>query len=423
MLKQDVIQVKCFNQEIGKLGLDGHQNKSFFQYNPQYLQNTTYKNLFPDTGILKHTLQTQIFTRFDNETFKSLPPVFADSLPDVFGNIIFKKWLESRTISNKKISVLEQLSYVGERGMGALEYHPIINLPSSNYFNLEEVTDVLQAILNQKTTIKKSNLNQDALLHIFKIGTSAGGVRPKILISENKTSGEIIPGDIVISDDYHHYLVKLFLDEKETFNKEILEYCYYLCAIHVGICMMPCKLIEDKHFASVRYDRQNGEKQHVLTASGLTGWDFKTAENSSYENLFELALFLKIPPKEIDELFKRMVFNVVFCNTDDHLKNHSFIYNPINDNWNIAPAYDITYALNPFMNYKRISRALSIQNKRFDITIYDILKIADKYSIKNAKAIVNQIQNAIDYCIEIMKEHNIPLSVIQSIQKDFNDLT
>lgn len=151
------------------------------------------------------------------------------------------------------------------------------------------------------------------------MGTSAGGARPKLLISENNETGEIIPGDIGYSNAYKHYLVKLSLND-ESYNKEVIEYAYYKMAIATGIEMMPSKLINDKHFTTLRYDRQNGTKQHVLTASGLTGWDFQKPENSSYENLFKLTLDLKVPYNEIQELFKRMVFNLVFANIDDHLK-------------------------------------------------------------------------------------------------------
>jgi serine/threonine-protein kinase HipA len=183
--------------------------------------------------------------------------------------------------------------------------------------------------------------------------------------------------------------------------------------------MMPSKLIEQKHFATLRFDRQNGEKQHVLTATGLTGWDYQSPKNSSYENLFELALFLKVPHRDLEELFKRMVFNVVFFNSDDHLKNHSFIYHKNQDSWRISPAYDITYSLNPLLNYTRTSRALSINGKRIDITLADLLTIADSYTIKNAKNVVQEIQDSKSYWIDQAQQLNLPPRIIQSICKDF----
>src|SRR5690606_2542038 len=136
----------------------------------------------------------------------------------------------------------------------------------------------------------------------------------------------LIAGDIETSADYNHYLIKLGIDN-ELYSKEVIEYVYYRMATTAKIDMMPSKLIDNLHFATLRFDRQNGEKQHILTASGITGWDMKNPEHSTYENLFRLALDLSLPQKDIEMLFRRMVFNIVFANTDDHLKNFSFIYN------------------------------------------------------------------------------------------------
>jgi len=183
--------------------------------------------------------------------------------------------------------------------------------------------------------------------------------------------------------------------------------------------MMPSKLIEQKHFATLRFDRQAGKKKHVLTATGLTGWDYQSPKDSSYENLFELALFLKVPYRDIEELFKRMVFNVVFFNSDDHLKNHSFIYDEEQDKWNISPAYDITYSLNPLMNYTRTSRALSINGKRVDITLEDVLTIAETFTIKNPKKTIQEIQDAIVYWNDQANKLNLPVSIIQGVKRDF----
>ncbi len=419
MAKNEIINVFCFNNEIGRLGFDENQTKSSFQYNPEFLKTNKYLNFFPQTGIIKRTHHTQIFTRFNNETFRGLPPMISDSLPDMFGNIIFKKWLEASSNNFKQISVIEQLAYVADRGMGALEYRPSKTIPQATTIDLTEITHVLKEVLANKHDTTATKLNHQALINIFKIGSSAGGARPKILISENSETGEIIPGDLNHSSDYNHYLVKLSIDDELGYSREVIEYCYYLTATHLGINMMPSKLIDQIHFATRRFDRQNGLKKHILTASGLTGWDFKSPKESSYENLFELALFLKIPHKEIEELFKRMVFNIIFCNTDDHLKNHTFIYNEVEDSWNLSPAYDLTYSLNPLMNYKRTSRALSLGNKRVDISILDVLAIAETYTIKNARNVVLEIQNGINFCRQKANELELPENIILSINNDF----
>lgn len=418
-MKNEIITVFCFGQEIGRLGFDEHQKKSSFQYNPDFLQSARFVQLFPATGIFKRTSKVQVFTQYHTETFRGLPPMIADSLPDLFGNIIFKEWLEAGNKEFTQISVMEQLTYVADRGMGALSYHPCKELPSSGYIDLTEIIAVLKEVLQNKDKQIESALHHEALLNIFKIGSSAGGARPKILISENKTTGEIIPGDLNYSSQYNHYLVKLHLDDELGYSREVIEFCYYLTATHLGIVMMPSKLIEHKHFATLRFDRQDGKKKHVLTATGLTGWDYRSSKDSSYENLFELALFLKVPHREIEELFKRMIFNVVFANTDDHLKNHAFVYDEDQDKWHIAPAYDLTYSLNPLMNYTRTSRALSINEKRADLLLEDVLSIAESFTIKNPKKVIQEVQECMSYWQNQATQLNLPVKIIESIQRDF----
>lgn len=423
MVKHEVISVFCFGEEIGRLGFDEKQLKSSFQFHPEFLEKSSYKNLFPLTGILKRIPQTQVFTQFNTDTFRGVPPMIADSLPDYFGNIIFKKWLELNDKNFRQISVVEQLAYVGSRGMGALEYRPSKPLPQATNLDLSEIITLLTKVLDAKQAIHENALNHEALLNIFKMGSSAGGARPKVLIAENSVTGEIIPGDVTYSSEYNHYLVKLALDEEQLgYSREKIEYCYYETAVYLGISMMPSKLIDNKHFATLRFDRVNGQKKHVLTATGLTGWDFQHPMHSSYENLFELAVFLKIPHSEIEALFKRMVFNVVFCNSDDHLKNHAFMYNEISDNWNLAPAYDLTYSLNPLLNYKKALRALSINTKRTEISRKDIFLIAEKYTIKNPDAVINEVLQGIPFWREKMVQQQLPKHIMDSIVKDFVQL-
>lgn len=417
MAKNNFIEVVLFGLEIGKLGYDVDKRSSYFQYNPSFLDSNQYTNIFP--YVFKRIRAVQVFHEFEGETFRGLPPMIADSLPDLFGNIIFKEWFEAKNKEFKKITPLEQLAYVSNRGMGALEYHPTAEISKSSTINIDEIVQVLNKVLDIKSETSGEALNEAALLNVFKIGTSAGGARPKILISEHKETGKIIPGDVEYSEDYNHYLVKLSMNEEWGYNKEKIEYAYYLMAQESGIQMMPSKLIEDKHFATLRYDRQNGEKQHVLTASGLTGWDFKKPDNASYENLFKLALDLKVSYRDIQELFKRMVFNLVFANIDDHLKNHSFMYNKETDSWNLAPAYDLTYPLNVNFNYSNISRALSINNKREDITLEDIMTIAETYAVKNPKGIIENVQNIIESWAGITKGLKIPEKVRNGIKKEF----
>lgn len=418
MAKNNLIKVLLFGQEIGTLGYDEKDEVSFFQYNPDFLNSNRFSNIFPIPNVVKRTTQVQVFKKYSGETFRSIPPVFADSLPDMFGNIIFREWLEITKGSRKGVTVLEQLAYVSNRGMGALEYSPAKEIPKNSSIDIDDIVEVVKKVMDLKGTSKERDLNHESLLNVFKIGSSAGGARPKILVSENKQTKEIIPGDLNYSDDYNHYLVKLDIGDV-PYSREVIEYCYYLTATSLGLTMMKSFLIEEKHFATTRFDRINGKKKHVLTATGLTGWDFKSADVSTYENLFNLAVFLKIPHSQVEELFVRMVFNIVFCNTDDHLKNHSFIYDSENDSWELSPLYDVTYSLNPLINYSRVSQSLSINGKRSNITLEDVMTIADEFTIKEAYGHIKRCNEAIDLWSNVAEKQGVPSKILERIKGDF----
>ncbi|MBL7712853.1 MAG: type II toxin-antitoxin system HipA family toxin, partial [Chitinophagaceae bacterium] len=362
MSKNNLITVCSFGLEIGRLGFDKNRAASFFQYNEEFLQQQRYSRMFP--LLLRRIKPTQVFDQYNNDSFRGLPPVIADSLPDLFGNIIFRTWMENTQRDTGDISVLEQLAYVGKRGMGALEYHPARALSADDTIDIDAIAAVVQQVMDQKNELRGSRLDHASLLNIFKIGTSAGGMRPKILVSEHKESGVIIPGDVATDGHYHHYLVKLGLEDTAAYSRELLEYTYYLAATRAGIRMMDSKMIGGRHFATLRFDRQQGKKKHVLTATGISGLDYTDPKVSRYENLFDLLLFLKCPHRDIEQLFRRMVFNLVFANHDDHLKNQSLMYDEDHDTWDLAPAYDLTYSLNPELNIKTRSRALSVNGKR-----------------------------------------------------------
>lgn len=418
MAKNNIIKLNLYGIEIGALGLDEKNDNSYFQYNPDFLKSDELANIFPISGIIKRIPNVQVFKKYRGETFRSLPPPIADSLPDMFGNIIFREWLGVNNKDLKDITVLEQLAYVANRGMGALEYSPAKDIPKGTTINIEEVVEILKQVVDVKGELTSQRLDHESLLNVFKIGSSAGGARPKILISENRETGAIIPGDINYSEEYNHYLVKLDLGDV-PYSREIIEYCYFLTAKKLGLDMMYSFLIDGKHFATTRFDRVNGEKKHILTASGLTGWDFKSSDHSSYENLFNLATYLKVPHNQIEELFARMVFNVVFHNTDDHLKNHSFVYDRNNDAWNLSPFYDVTYSLNPLINYSKSLRALSINGKRSDIIFADLIKIANNLAIKDAKGIIERTNNSIDFWLKVAHQNGIPQKIIKRIANDF----
>ena len=239
-----------------------------------------------------------------------------------------------------------------------------------------------------------------------------------MLLSEHKQTHQVIAGDLEYSDDYNHYLVKLSISEDLIYSREAVEYPYYLTASQAGINVMDTHMIDGKHFATRRFDRQAGKK-HILTATGMTGWAHSgDHRNSSYENLFKLALHLKLTHSEISQLYRRMIFNVIYANFDDHMKNHSFIYDEQQDLWQLAPAYDLTYSLNPMINVIRNNRVLSINAKRSDILLADLLSIANKFTIKNPKGIISQVQSVAEFWKEQLHAQQLPEVVISRILRE-----
>lgn len=412
------IKVFVFGEEIGILAYEPNTGISYFQYNEVFLNKQIYKNIFP-FGI-KRVQQVQIFKGLNNRTFKGLPAAFADSLPDDFGNKIYQEWIKSHELTTKELTPIHQLAYMGNRGMGALEYFPGKFIESSGEINLNDIAEILKEVIDKKEGAEELKLSDFALLNIFKLGSSAGGARPKVIVSENKETGVLVPGDLVYSEDYKHYLVKLDIrNEVDDYNRALVEYAYYEMAKKSGIKMMATKLIENRHFATERYDRVNGEKVHVLTATGISGLDFREADPSSYETVFFIANFLNVPSSDIDSIFRRMVFNYVFHNTDDHLKNHSFMYDRNLDSWRITPAYDLNYSLDALNKWAGAVHALSLNGKRKGIELQDLLNIAQEYSVSSPKLIIEQIENASKEWKSTADALGIPFKVADSINEDF----
>ena len=409
----DILNIKLFGEEIGRLGYDNDKRCSYFQYSPDYLTTNNSKSL---PFIIKRNPEIQSFPQFEGKAFRGLPPMFADSLPDVFGNHLFQSWLNAQG-KPIQLNALEQLAYVGRRGMGAWEYEPTLTMDAPSSFRIAEMAQLLKEILADKESLMPEIANAEGLLNLFRIGTSAGGMCPKILVARHRKTNQIMPGDLLYGPHHDYFLVKLNLENDPSHPKETIEFIYASIAQQQGIDMMPCELWEGQHFATHRFDRQNNQKQHILTASGLTGWDYQNPEDSSYENLFKLAMALKIPLNELQQLFRRMVFNVVFNNIDDHLKNHSFTYHPETDQWHLSPAYDLTYALNPKLKFHKVSRALSIGEKREQISRKDLLKIADTFSIEQAEQIIREIQEGRSLWSDLAYQHHLSPTLISTIQQ------
>ncbi len=340
-----------------------------------------------------------------NSTFKGMPGLLADSLPDNYGKQLINNWLAQNGRPENSLNPVELLCFIGKRGMGALEFEPTQFTPSRNTFKIEldSLVKATQEILNKREGFE-TNLNKDehmAMMQILKIGTSAGGARPKAIIAYNEKTGEVKSGQTKAPKGFSHWLIKLdgVSDTQfgETKGYGRVEMAYYYMAKDCEIEMTKCRLLEENnraHFMTMRFDREgSNQKHHVQTLCGLQHYDYNDVRSYSYEQLFQTMRQLRLPYPEAEQLFRRMVFNVLARNCDDHTKN--FAFRLIKDQkWELAPAYDVCHAYRPD-SYWVSQHALSINGKRENISKGDLLAVAKTMNIKKAGQIIKQIDEIV----------------------------
>lgn len=335
------------------------------------------------------------------DTFKGLPGLLADVLPDRYGSELIDIWLAGQQRPTGSLNPVELLCFIGTRGMGALEFEPSITQDPKRAFavDIDHMVDLARRMLsNKEAFVANLHHNEEhALREIIMIGTSAGGARPKAVIAYNEKTGEVRSGQTTAPKGFEHWLIKLDgvsdiqLGTSTGYGR--VEMGYYTMAIACGIHMMPSRLLEENgraHFLTKRFDRDGGStKHHVQTFCALKHVDYNRVTSFSYEQLFQTMRELKLPYTDAEQLFRRMVFNVVARNCDDHTKNFSFRMKQ-DGPWELAPAYDICHAYQP--NHQWVSQhALSINGLRTDVSKDDLIKISRSVSIKNATEIIEEI--------------------------------
>lgn len=416
----DIARVKLYGNPIGSLRWDHKRQIAFFEY----VDNFIGSGLEP-SPILMPVRAGRIYSFSDigRETFKGLPGMLADSLPDTYGRALFDRWLAltGRTSGN----AVETLCFLGKRCMGALEFEPAMDTPySSNVtIELDSLVEVASEALAEKEEFG-ANLTEDkkaAIAEIVRLGTSAGGQRAKAIIAYNKQSGEVRSGQIDAPEGFDYYLIKLDgvtaeAGFRETQNFGRLEYSFSKLVKECGIEMTECSLIEENgraHFLTKRFDRLDGEKVHMQTLCGIAHYDYRLPRAYSYEQAFNIMRALRLPYSQAQEMFRRMVFNVVVRNQDDHTKNISFLMGR-NGKWRLSPAYDIGYAYNPNGGWTA-QHQMSINGKFDDITRVDLLEFARKNNIKEAAEIIDFITDTASRWPLIAKECEVPQTMIDAI--------
>lgn len=363
------------------------------------------------------------FSELSKQTYYGLPGMLADSLPDKFGNEIIDAWLARQGRTPNSMNPVERLCYIGKRGMGALEYEPAYSdeLNIDTALELDELVSLAKKALDIKNGLKVSLNDTDGLLKIIKVGTSAGGARAKAIIAYNELTNEVRTGQSNIPEGFKHWILKLdgvtndSLGDPKGYGR--IEYAYYLMAIDCGIEMMPSRLLEENsraHFMTQRFDRINqNEKLHMQTLCGLAHYDYNQPTLYNYEQAFQVMRELRLSHEDATQLFRRMVFNVVAINNDDHTKNISFLLNK-NNEWKLSPAYDVTYAYNP-ENLWLSQHQLSINGKRNHIELGDLLKVAKEISLRDGKNIVKEICSVVKKWNKFGLQAGIPQTQIEQI--------
>ena len=361
------------------------------------------------------------------ETYKGLPAAFADTLPDDFGNALIDAWLARNGRDIQSFSALERLLYTGNRGMGALEYAPVINarLNTCTIIELDSLVKMAQSILDERASLMAKTGNEQALTTMLQVGTSAGGARPKAIIGINADRTVLRSGQIDLPEGFEHYLLKFdgvveHSASRETFGDPQgygrMEFAYYNMARAAGLNMSHSELLEDgkrAHFMTRRFDRSGNQKMHYQSLCAMDHADYKKPGEYSYEQLFTVMRALKLKRAEALEMFRRMAFNIIARNHDDHSKNFGFILNA-EYRWELAPAFDVAYSYkkgSPWVN----SHQLSINDQRDEFRKSDLLVVAGTF-IKEANEIIEEVTDVVSQWPSFAKEAGVFPEFAKQIQ-------
>lgn len=416
----DIARVNLYGQPVGTFRWDNNRQLAHFEYADSFIG----KGLEP-SPILMPVRQGRVYSFSDigRETFKGLPGMLADSLPDTYGRALFDRWLALTGRSSG--NAVETLCYLGKRCMGALEFEPTMDAPYSPdvRIELDSLVEVASEALSKKEEFG-ANLEEDkkaAIAEIVRLGTSAGGQRAKAIIAYNPLTGEVRSGQIEAPEGFDYYLIKLDgvtaeAGFRETQNFGRLEYSFYRLVKECGIEMSDCSLIKENgraHFLTKRFDRQNGEKIHMQTLCGIAHYDYRNPRSYSYEQTFNVMRALRLPYSQAQEMFRRLVFNVVIRNQDDHTKNISFLMDR-KGKWTLSPAYDMGFAYNPKGGWTA-QHQMSINGKFDDITRQDLLEFAKRNNIKEATEIIDRIAEVSSRWPLLARECEVPQPMIDAI--------
>lgn len=414
------IEVRNWNRTVGALAYDERLGYYAFEYTPAFL--ATGIELAPLTMPLAQAREPFVFTDLPEATYKRLPAMLADALPDDFGNALIDAWMAERGVAKNAITALDRLAYMGRRGMGALEFKPARTPAASSATALE-----LSHLIESARRAVHGHIGGDpharaALSRIIQVGTSAGGARAKAAVAWNPKTDELRAGQFDVARGFQHWLLKfdgMGPDRKLGGTQDYgrIEYAYHLMARAAGITMTDCRLLEENgraHFMTRRFDRDGNIRHHLQTLCAMAHLDYRQIATHDYSQLFLAMTQLRLEYADMEEAFRRMAFNVMAANCDDHPKNFSFILRQ-GDRWRLAPAYDITHAHSPGSIWTR-QHLMSVHGKFAGITRDDFLAVADRYGIGTAPNVLKQVAAAVAAWPDFAVKAKIPTREMKRVQ-------
>ena len=358
----------------------------------------------------------------DWKVTEGIPGLIYDSLPDAFGNNLLETYFFDKGLTTPDIDVFAKLQYIGARGMGALEFKPASEIKQTEAnISLEEIEKISLLSTQGKKVLQTNLKDKNALLQVLHIGTSAGGARAKALIAIHKENGTIRSGQLALGSDYNYCIIKIDgankkeLGEPSGFGR--LEYTYYQMAIDCGITMMKSDLYADTHFLTQRFDRdEKGGKIHTHSLCGMLGLDYNQVGSYSYEQYFLVARKLGLGQDALEEMFRRMIFNVLAHNCDDHTKNFSFKMDS-EGNWSLSPAFDLCYSYDSTNEWVN-GHNMKVNNKRKQITYSDLMVVGEKFNIKKRKKIFEKVKSTIDTFPSYAEKNKVSLRLRKEVEKN-----
>jgi serine/threonine-protein kinase HipA len=418
-----VIEVRIWNTLVGAVALDPNLACYVFEYDPQWRRRGV--ELAPRTMPTTAPQPAFVFPAL-GASFQRLPGLLADALPDEFGNTLIDAWMARHGVVRDSITPLDRLAYMGRRGLGALEFRPVLGAmrESARPLEMKSLVEAARGILHGDF---KDDLHaQAALANIIRVGTSAGGARAKAVIAWNPATQEMRSGQFDAAEGFEHWLLKfdgvgndLELGSNSDYGR--IEYAYHLMATcGAGIEMSPCRLLEEHgraHFMTRRFDRDGNAKHHIQSLCALAHLDFMQRATHAYEQYFMVIRDLRLGDQALDQGFRRMAFNVMARNCDDHTKNLGFRLKQAGE-WELAPAYDVTHAHNPKGEWTS-QHLMSVNGKFDDIGRADLLAVADRFAVPDASKALAAVKECVQGWPQFAKEAGVDPANTTRIADDF----